>query len=139
MNAAFYITPKSSVTYLYDDWNVKYALGQLKKHGFTAVPVIDRDGCYAGSLSEGDILWFINELMCNGETDIMAQCENTLVKQILSAEKYPAAHIDIPEPDLVERALEQNFVPLVDDRRSFIGIVTRRSIMSKKLKSVLTE
>ena len=40
MNAALYITPKSSVTYLYDDWNVKYALGQLKKHGFTAVPVM---------------------------------------------------------------------------------------------------
>ncbi len=134
MNAAFYITPKRSVTYLYEDWTVKYALSQLKKHGYNAVPVIDRDGCYTGSLSQGDVLWFINELMQHGETDILAQCERTLVKQIVPQGKYPAAHIDIPESELVERALEQNFVPLVDDRKSFIGIVTRRSIMSKKFK-----
>lgn len=133
MNAAFYLTPKSSVTYLFDDWSVKEALVQLKKHGYSAVPVIDRDGCYVGSLSEGDILWFIEGLMRSGETDIMAQCERTLVKQIVPQGRYPAVLIDIPEDELLERALEQNYVPLVDDRRSFIGIVTRRSIMSKKL------
>ena len=26
-------------------------------------------------------------------------------------------------------ALEQNFVPVVDDRNSFIGIITRKAIM----------
>ena len=89
---------------------------------------------FGAFLSQGDVLWFIYELMQHGETDILSQCERTLVKQIVPAGKYTAAHIDIPETELVERALEQNYVPLVDDRKSFIGIVTRRSIMSKKFK-----
>ena len=131
MNAAFYLTPKSSVTYLYDDWSVKYALGQLKKHGYTAVPVIDRDGRYAGSLSEGDILWFVYGLMREKRENILEECENTSVAQVVPQGKYPAALIDIPWDELVKRALEQNYVPLVDDRQSFIGIVTRRSIMSR--------
>ena len=130
MNAAFYLTPKSSVTYLYDDWSVKYALGQLKKHGYTAVPVIDREGRYAGSLSEGDILWYIYGLMRENRENILEECENTRVAQVVPQGKYPAALIDIPWDELVKRALEQNYVPLVDDRQSFIGIVTRRAVMS---------
>ena len=31
--------------------------------------------------------------------------------------------------DLVERATSQNFVPVVDDKDTFIGIVTRRNII----------
>ncbi len=131
MNAAFYLTPKSSVTYLFDHWTVKYAVSQIRKHGYTAVPVIDRDGVYVGSLSEGDLLWFIYGLLNSGETDVAAVCETVTVGQIVPQGKYPAALIDIPENELVERALQQNYVPLVDDRQSFIGIVTRRSIMSK--------
>ena len=31
--------------------------------------------------------------------------------------------------DLVERASHQNFVPVVDDKNAFIGIITRRAII----------
>ena len=31
--------------------------------------------------------------------------------------------------ELVAMAVEQNFVPVVDDREAFIGIVTRQKIM----------
>jgi predicted transcriptional regulator len=31
--------------------------------------------------------------------------------------------------DLVERATTQNFVPVVDDKDTFIGIITRRAII----------
>jgi CBS domain-containing protein len=31
--------------------------------------------------------------------------------------------------DLVERATAQNFVPVVDDKDAFIGIITRRAII----------
>ena len=31
--------------------------------------------------------------------------------------------------DLVSRAAEQNFIPVVDDKNTFIGIVTRRAVM----------
>ena len=133
MNAAFYLTPKSSVVYLQDDWTVKQALNQLRRHGYSAVPVIDRDGSYFGTLSEGDVLRFLFELMRDGVTDLQSACESTLVGGVVPKTRFPAAHIDIPEEELVRRALEQNFVPIVDDRNSFIGIVTRRSIMSRYL------
>ena len=31
--------------------------------------------------------------------------------------------------DLINRASEQNFVPVIDDKNTFIGLVTRRAIM----------
>ena len=30
---------------------------------------------------------------------------------------------------LLEKAADQNFVPVIDDKQDFIGIVTRRAIM----------
>ena len=31
--------------------------------------------------------------------------------------------------DLLDKAMQQNFVPVLDDNKSFIGIVTRKDIM----------
>ena len=31
--------------------------------------------------------------------------------------------------DLLDKAMQQNFVPVLDDNKSFIGIITRRDIM----------
>ncbi len=31
--------------------------------------------------------------------------------------------------DLIGKAMEQNFVPVVDDEKHFIGIITRRDII----------
>ena len=31
--------------------------------------------------------------------------------------------------DMIDRALNQNFVPVVDDRKMFIGIITRKDII----------
>lgn len=39
--------------------------------------------------------------------------------------------------DLIGKAMEQNFVPVVDDQEHFIGIITRRDIIgyySDKMK-----
>ena len=32
--------------------------------------------------------------------------------------------------DLIDKALNQNFVPVVDDQKNFIGIITRKDIIS---------
>ena len=36
----------------------------------------------------------------------------------------------------MRKVLVQNFVPVVDDRDNFIGIVTRRSILREYMKSL---
>ncbi len=32
--------------------------------------------------------------------------------------------------DLIDKALNQNFVPVVDDQKNFIGIITRKDIIA---------
>jgi len=41
--------------------------------------------------------------------------------------------------DLIERASSQNFVPVVDDKDTFIGIVTRRSIIKYCREKLFSE
>ena len=45
---------------------------------------------------------------------------------------------DVPEDEILSRAYNQNFVPVVDDRDVFIGIIKRRDII-KYLAGVQTE
>jgi predicted transcriptional regulator len=41
--------------------------------------------------------------------------------------------------ELLQKVLVQNFVPVVDDRGTFIGIVTRRSILREYIKTLGVE
>ena len=41
--------------------------------------------------------------------------------------------------ELVERASYQNFVPVVDDKNAFIGIVTRRAIIKYCQQSLFSD
>ena len=63
MNIAYFLLPKSRVAYLYDDYTFRQGLEKMRHHGYTAIPVITRDGRYAGTVSEGDFLWqLLNEV-----------------------------------------------------------------------------
>ena len=37
--------------------------------------------------------------------------------------------VTTPMRDLIDRATHQNFVPVVDDKGAFIGIITRKAII----------
>ena len=130
MNIAFLLTPKSQVTYIYEDSTFRQALEKLRHHGYSAVPVLTRDGGYAGTLSEGDFLWSMLEV---GGTSL-ADCEGIRVSDIKKTDRNPAVHITSDTDELISRALEQNFIPVVDDRGAFMGIVTRRAIIEAFIK-----
>lgn len=131
MNIAFLLTPKSRTVYIYEDCTYRQALEKLRHHGYTAVPVVTRDGGYAGTLSEGDFLWSMLEM--GGAS--LADCEDLRVSDIIKKRgQNPAVHITANAEELQERALEHNFVPVVDDRGSFMGIVTRRAILEAFIK-----
>jgi CBS domain-containing protein len=51
--------------------------------------------------------------------------------------KNHPVRIDATMDDLIERAIEQNFVPVVDDQGIFIGIVRRREIIEYCAKLAL--
>lgn len=62
MNIALCLTPKCNVTFLYSDTTLQQGMRKLRSSGFSAVPVITKDGLYAGSVSEGDLLWHLQVL-----------------------------------------------------------------------------
>ena len=128
MNAAFFLTPKHDVAFLFNDCTLRQGLEKMRSSGYTAIPVIKRDGTYVGIVREGDFLWHIIEKSDDGAIRLR-DLENVRLPQILQAEKFPAARITSPMEELVEYALLQNFVPIVDDENKFIGLVTRHRIM----------
>ena len=131
MNIAFFTRPKQEITYLYNDCTVRQALEKMHNSAYTAVPVVDREGHYVGTVSEGDLLWFIVKGE-GGEPHTMAieSLEDFKLTDVkLNKFKNQPISINSAIEDLIIRSMETNFVPIVDDRGIFIGIVTRRSII----------
>jgi CBS domain-containing protein len=125
MNVAFFLIPKSQVTYLTEGSSFRQGLEKLRRYGYTAIPVISREGKYLGSVSEGDFLW---NIMSMGSLDT-CDLENAQIDEIIS-DRTPPVRVTTPIPELWDQVLDQNFVPVVDDRDMFVGIVTRRSVMA---------
>ena len=131
MNIAFFTRPKQEITYLYTDFTVRQALEKMHRSRYTAVPVLDREGHYVGTVSEGDLLWFIVKGE-GGEPHTMAieSLEDFKLSDVpLNKFKNQPISINSAIEDLIIRSMETNFVPITDDRGIFIGIVTRRSII----------
>ena len=125
MNVLFFLKPKLSVAYIYDTNTVRQGLEKMKHYGYTAIPVIDREGHYVGTVTEGDFLWKLTE---ENAWETHAQ-ERLNVRDIMQRSHTPPVNVNASLEDLLQQAMNQNFVPVVDDLGSFIGIVTRRDIM----------
>ena len=126
MNIAFLLKPKSQVAYLVEGSSFRQGMEKLRRYGYTAIPVISRDGIYLGCISEGDFLWNIMSL---GSLE-MHDLEQAKIDDIISRDRTPPVRITANAEELLLRALEQNFIPVVDDRGVFMGIITRRAILS---------
>ena len=59
--------------------------------------------------------------------------------EIAHRKDYVPVSVSTDMNDLLQKALDQNFVPVVDDRNTFIGIVTRKSILAQYVKTTLSE
>ena len=130
MNVSFLLRPKATVAYLYDDYSLRQALEKMHHHGYSAIPVISREGKYISTISEGDLLWFLidgegGEIIKTQIHDV----ENIKIAELLGNDKNPPIHITSSVKDLIMQAVNQNFVPVIDDLGSFIGIITRKDIM----------
>lgn len=127
MNVLGMLRPKYSLTYLQGEDLLKDGLALLQSSGYTAVPVIDEQGKYVGSVSEGD---FLRVLLERG-MDALNQLK---IKDIIKQGFNLAVTDDVEVDVLLQRALDQNFIPMVDDRDCFIGIITRREIIKSMLE-----
>lgn len=127
MNVISLLTPKAQVAYLYEDFTIRQGLEKLRARGYTAIPVLARDGGYVGTVSEGDFLWSILD-----EKDNSLRTQEKLpLRRIVRPDFNPAVRIDVSLMELLDRAIQQSFIPVVDDRGAFVGIVTRQNIIRK--------
>ncbi len=127
MNIAGLLLPKSTVAYLYDDFTLRQALEKMRHHGYTVLPVLTRDNHYAGSISEGDLLWYFVD---HGTIDMVA-LENIRIRDAIKLKRFPPAYINMNIRDAVDLLVDYNFLPVLDDLDSFVGIITRNKILKK--------
>ena len=125
MNILFFLSPKCDVAYVKEEDSLRNTLEKMEFHRYSAIPVLSKDGKFAGTLTEGDLLWEIkNQLNLD-----LKEAEKVLVKDIPMRKHFEAVGINSSMEGLVARSLTQNFVPVVDDLGHFIGIVKRRDLM----------
>ena len=134
-NILFFLTPKAMCSYLYDDFTLRQALEKMESAGYTALPILNKRGEYRGALTEGDLMWAIKN-MCYMD---MRQAEAHRIMEISRRKEYLPVRVTTSMHDLVERASTQNFVPVVDDKDTFIGIVTRSAIIKYCLKHLFPD
>ena len=151
-NILFFLTPKAMCAFLYDDFTMRQALEKTEEESgdavgevggfafaeeesdgastekaasYSALPILNHRGEYRGTLTEGDLLWAMKNI-CQMD---LRQAECHRIMEISHRKDNVPVRVTTSMQDLVERASTQNFVPVVDDKDAFIGIVTRRAII----------
>ena len=124
-NILFFLTPKALCAYLYDDFTIRQALEKMEAAGYAALPILNKRGEYRGTLTEGDVLWAMKN-MCNMDLKV---AETRRIMEISRRKDNVPVRVTTSMQALVERATTQNFVPVVDDKETFIGLITRKAIV----------
>lgn len=125
MNILFFLTPKSEVAHVYNDDSLRQVLEKVEYHKYTAIPMLNKSGKYVGTVTEGDLLRYIKSRY----TLNVKEAEEVCISRVPLRWKYITVSIDCNIEDLVDVAMKQNFVPVVDDANNFIGIIRRSDIL----------
>ena len=123
MNVLFFLKPKQEVCVLHKNYTLRQGIEKLRQYGFTAVPVIDEEGQYCGTITEGDLL---RQVLAH---ESKAEWEQIPLREAMRTDMKKPVNVMADMEELLQLAMSQNFVPVVDDRGMFIGIVTRQDIM----------
>ena len=124
-NILFFMTPKALCHFVSDDFTIRQALEKMESVGYAALPILNKRGEYRGTLTEGDLLWALKNI-CYMD---MRQAEARRIMEIARRRDHLPVRVTTSMHELVARATSQNFVPVVDDKDTFIGIITRRAII----------
>ena len=124
-NILFFLTPKAMCAFLHDDYTIRQALERMESAGYAALPILNKNGEYRGTLTEGDLLWALKN-MCYMD---IRQAEARRIMEISRRKDNVPVRVTTPMRDLIDRATHQHFVPVVDDKGAFIGIITRKAII----------
>ena len=108
---------------LHKSYTLRQGIEKLRQYGFAAVPVIDEEGRYCGTVTEGDLLRQVLQ------HENKAEWEQIPLREAMRTDVKKPVNVMADMDELLSVAVNQNFVPVVDDRGMFIGIVTRQDIL----------
>lgn len=122
MNIFNILIPKHMLTYLNSEDRLDKAVEFLMASTYTAVPVVDDEGKYVGIVSEGD---FLRAVMEHGRQNLC----NFKVQEFVNHDRDGFVLNTVSKEEIMEKILDRNFLSIIDDRRCFIGIITRKSVI----------
>ena len=125
MNILFFLTPKSEVAYIYEDYTMRQTLEKMEYHRYSSIPIINKDGKYVGTLTEGDLLWTLK----NDFSLDLKSVEDVPIMNVKRRKDNAPVSVEANIEDLISKSMNQNFVPVIDDEETFIGIIKRRDII----------
>lgn len=132
MNIAFFLTPKNEVVCGNQESTMRQVMEKMERYGYTAIPIIDKEGKYVGTLTEGDLLWKLK----NTENLSFKNTESIKVKEINRRIIHKSVSINSNIESLISLSVSQNFVPVTDDDGTFIGIIKRSDIINYCFKEM---
>ena len=135
MNILFFLTPKEEVAHVDEDDTLRQVVEKVEHHGYSAIPLLARDGKYIGTITEGDLLWEMREK----DFPDLHRMEKIRITDLKRHRDNEPVKISESMENLFEKITNQNFVPVVGDKGVFIGIVTRKDVLlylAGKLKSM---
>lgn len=136
MNIAFFLTPKNEVICENVDATMRQVMERMEHHGYTAIPILDKYGKYVSTITEGDLLWKLK----NTPELNFKNTESVRVREIKGRRTHKSVSINADIESLISLAINQNFVPVIDDEGIFIGIIKRSDIIEfcyKEMKEKL--
>lgn len=105
---------------------MRQILERMEYHRYTAIPIIDEEGKYVGTLTEGDLLWKLKD---TPELTFL-DTSKIMLKDIPLHRQNKPVSINASIEDLISLSVNQNFVPVIDDQQIFIGIIKRSDIIN---------
>ncbi|AMC93743.1 hypothetical protein AOC36_07020 [Erysipelothrix larvae] len=133
MSIVFLLTQKKMIGYLEEDFSVRQCLEKMRYHGYTAMPVLSKTGEYIGTVNEGDFLW----CLVDHDDFNLHDYEQVQLMDIIRTDWNRPIKVTETVDDVIMRMFDQNFLPVVDDRDKFMGIITRKSVLQYMSESSL--
>ncbi|OKP82418.1 inosine-5-monophosphate dehydrogenase [Paenibacillus helianthi] len=132
MEISAFLLPKDQVSYITSSITMLEALVQLENHYYSAIPIIDGEGKYVGTLSEGDLLWKLKDTAGLSFENM----RDVTVGDIQRHVHNESVGIHAQMEDMLTLAADQNFVPVVDDKGIFLGIIRRKDIIEYYTRNI---
>lgn len=126
MNILFFLKPKGDLIYFKANDTLKTALETMSTNKYSTYPVVNHNGSYNSTITEGDILRFLY----NNKFQDMDKLLKTKVKNIDKTFVFNVININVEMEDLISNAKNQNYIPVKDDQNNFIGIILRSELIN---------